>query len=102
MAYIILQEVLGDNLVKEFLFDHDFFSECTTLPSPNQLKYKILIKNKKLRPVSTPQLLKTKVRIFLKPLQYVKTVREKWRKLSMLAGFYNVNLRIKTIRNIAK
>ncbi len=34
-------------MVKNYLFEHDIF-EDPLLPSPNQLKYKILIKNKKL------------------------------------------------------
>ena len=44
---------MGDKLVKEFMFDSDF-SEDPILPSPNQLKYKILVKNKKLRSPQTP------------------------------------------------
>ena len=52
--------MLGDKLVKEFLFESDF-TEDPVLPSPNQLKYKILIKNKKIHHNSTPQLLKHKV-----------------------------------------
>ena len=43
-----LQSVFGDKLVTDFLFDTDFAEE-PQLPSPNQLKYKILIKNKKLK-----------------------------------------------------
>ena len=45
---IFFQDVLGDKLVKEFMFESDF-SLNPMLPSPNQLKYKILVKNKKLR-----------------------------------------------------
>jgi len=41
--------VFGDKLVKPVMFDADFLEEIY-LPSPNQLKYKILIKNKKLQP----------------------------------------------------
>ena len=44
---------MGEKLVKEFMFDSDF-SEDPILPSPNQLKYKILVKNKKLRSPQTP------------------------------------------------
>ena len=40
--------MLGDKLVKNYLFDSDLFDE-PLLPSPNQLKYKILIKNKKIQ-----------------------------------------------------
>jgi len=42
-----LQSVLGDKLVKTYLFDSDL-TDDPLLPSPNQLKYKILIKNKKI------------------------------------------------------
>ncbi|CAG5127270.1 unnamed protein product, partial [Candidula unifasciata] len=47
MAQIFLS-VFGDKLVTDFLFDTDFLDD-PQLPSPNQLKYKILIKNKKLK-----------------------------------------------------
>lgn len=40
--------MLGDKLVKKHLFDSDLV-EDPLLPSPNQLKYKILIKNKKIQ-----------------------------------------------------
>ena len=40
--------MLGDKLVKTHLFDTDLLDE-PLLPSPNQLKYKILIKNKKIQ-----------------------------------------------------
>ena len=33
--------------MREFLFDSDF-TDDPTLPSPNQFKYKVLIKNKKI------------------------------------------------------
>ncbi|XP_069959980.1 1-phosphatidylinositol 4,5-bisphosphate phosphodiesterase epsilon-1 isoform X3 [Cherax quadricarinatus] len=46
MAQIFMQ-VFGDKLVTKFLFESDF-SEEVHLPSPSQLKYRILIKNKKL------------------------------------------------------
>ncbi|XP_041369675.1 1-phosphatidylinositol 4,5-bisphosphate phosphodiesterase epsilon-1-like [Gigantopelta aegis] len=44
----IFTSVFGEKLVTKFLFDSDFV-EDPQLPSPNQLKYRILIKNKKLR-----------------------------------------------------
>ncbi|XP_052101648.1 1-phosphatidylinositol 4,5-bisphosphate phosphodiesterase epsilon-1-like isoform X3 [Mytilus californianus] len=44
----IFNEVFGERLVTSFLFESDF-CEDPQLPSPNQLKYKILIKNKKAR-----------------------------------------------------
>ena len=47
-SYHTFQEVLGEKLVKEFQFEEDY-SEDPSLPSPNQLKHRILIKNKKLR-----------------------------------------------------
>ncbi|OTF70887.1 hypothetical protein BLA29_004521, partial [Euroglyphus maynei] len=40
--------VFGEKLVTKFLFENDYADE-PRLPSPNQLKYRILIKNKKLR-----------------------------------------------------
>ena len=39
--------MLGESLVRDFLFDSDWW-EDVQLPSPNQLRYKILIKNKKI------------------------------------------------------
>ena len=48
MAQIFIS-VLGDKLVKSYLFESDLNEDCPLLPSPNQLKYKILIKNKKLQ-----------------------------------------------------
>ncbi|XP_058453692.1 LOW QUALITY PROTEIN: 1-phosphatidylinositol 4,5-bisphosphate phosphodiesterase epsilon-1-like [Malaya genurostris] len=46
MAHIF-QSIFGDKLVTNFLFDQDYTDE-PFLPSPLSLKYKILIKNKKL------------------------------------------------------
>ncbi|CAK9829884.1 1-phosphatidylinositol 4,5-bisphosphate phosphodiesterase epsilon-1 [Anthophora retusa] len=43
----IFQSVFGEKLVTKFLFETDF-SEDPQLPSPSQLRYRILIKNKKL------------------------------------------------------
>ncbi|XP_071091113.1 1-phosphatidylinositol 4,5-bisphosphate phosphodiesterase epsilon-1-like [Haliotis cracherodii] len=57
----IFTSVFGDKLVTTFLFDSDF-CEDPQLPSPNQLKYKILIKNKKIRdPESTAAIKKLPV-----------------------------------------
>jgi phosphatidylinositol phospholipase C epsilon len=44
----LFQSVFGERLVTTFLFESDF-CEDPQLPTPNQLKYKILIKNKKAR-----------------------------------------------------
>jgi phosphatidylinositol phospholipase C, epsilon len=41
------QTTFGDKLVTKFMFDNDFTDEAY-LPAPNQLKYKIIIKNKKI------------------------------------------------------
>ena len=41
------KSVFGDKLVRNYILESDLFDEAL-LPSPNQLKYKILIKNKKL------------------------------------------------------
>lgn len=49
----IFQEIFGDKLVKSYLFDDDLSDE-SLLPSPKQLKYKILIKNKKIQRQVTP------------------------------------------------
>lgn len=46
MAHIFVS-TFGEKLVTKFLFDTDY-SEEPILPSPHQLKHKILIKNKKL------------------------------------------------------
>lgn len=57
MAHIFMT-TFGDKLVKNFLFDSDYTEPV--LPSPNQLKNKILIKNKKMvvdipAPISSSQ-----------------------------------------------
>lgn len=41
------QSVFGEKLVTKFLFETDF-GDDPQLPSPSQLRYRILIKNKKL------------------------------------------------------
>lgn len=46
----IFQSVFGDKLVTGFMFESDYEPQ---LPSPSQLKYKILIKNKKIASVDT-------------------------------------------------
>ncbi|CAK1587445.1 unnamed protein product [Parnassius mnemosyne] len=46
------EAVFGDQLVTSFLFEVDYTDE-PRLPSPEQLKYKVLIKNKKLLPVES-------------------------------------------------
>lgn len=45
--YFCFQRVFGEKLVSCFLFEADYSDE-PMLPSPEQLKYRILIKNKKL------------------------------------------------------
>jgi len=56
-------KVFGDKLITKYMFDRDF-NEDSLLPSPNQLKYKILIKNKKISKMhSTTQLSKQKVQL---------------------------------------
>ena len=42
------KEIFKEKLVTDFLFDVDY-SDAPILPTPNQLKYRILIKNKKLK-----------------------------------------------------
>ncbi|CAF3485478.1 unnamed protein product [Adineta steineri] len=62
MAQIFVK-VFGDKLITKYMFDTDFY-EDPSLPSPNQLKYKILIKNKKINKMhSTTQLSKQKVQL---------------------------------------
>ncbi|CAB3224475.1 unnamed protein product [Arctia plantaginis] len=46
------EAVFGDKLVTSFLFEIDYTDE-PRLPSPEQLKYKVLIKNKKLLPIES-------------------------------------------------
>ena len=46
-CFVFLQAVFGEKLVTKFLFEADFSDE-PQLPSPSQLRYRILIKNKKL------------------------------------------------------
>ena len=62
MAQIFVK-VFGEKLVTKYMFDTDF-SEDTLLPSPEQLRYKILIKNKKITKMhSASQLNKQKVQL---------------------------------------
>ncbi|NXJ67513.1 PLCE1 phosphodiesterase, partial [Rostratula benghalensis] len=49
----IFKNVFGDKLVTKFLFESDF-SDDPMLPSPGQLRRKILLKNKKLKAHQTP------------------------------------------------
>ncbi|XP_022818821.1 1-phosphatidylinositol 4,5-bisphosphate phosphodiesterase epsilon-1-like [Spodoptera litura] len=46
------EAVFGEKLVTSFLFEVDYTDE-PRLPSPEQLKYKVLIKNKKLLPIES-------------------------------------------------
>uniref|UniRef100_A0A674BIA7 Phosphoinositide phospholipase C n=1 Tax=Salmo trutta TaxID=8032 RepID=A0A674BIA7_SALTR len=58
----IFKTVFGDKLVTKFLFESDF-SDDPQLPSPWQLRGKILLKNKKLKAHQTPvDILKQKAR----------------------------------------
>jgi phosphatidylinositol phospholipase C epsilon len=53
--------VFGEKLVAKFLFETDF-SDDPMLPSPDQLRKKVLLKNKKLKAHQTPvDILKQKV-----------------------------------------
>lgn len=66
----MFQNVFGDKLVAKFLFESDF-SDDPMLPSPGQLKRKILLKNKKLKAHQTPvDILKQKVKCFLNSKQW--------------------------------
>ncbi len=56
-------KVFGEKLITKYMFETDF-NEDSLLPSPNQLKYKILIKNKKISKMhSTTQLSKQRVQL---------------------------------------
>ncbi|PZC72585.1 hypothetical protein B5X24_HaOG210916 [Helicoverpa armigera] len=46
------EAVFGEKLVTSFLFEVDYTDE-PRLPSPEQLKYKVLVKNKKLLPIES-------------------------------------------------
>ncbi|MEJ1276418.1 phospholipase C epsilon 1 [Cricetulus griseus] len=57
----IFKSVFGEKLVAKFLFETDF-SDDPMLPSPDQLRKKVLLKNKKLKAHQTPvDILKQKV-----------------------------------------
>lgn len=45
--------MFGEKLVAKFLFESDF-SDDPMLPSPDQLRRKVLLKNKKLKAHQTP------------------------------------------------
>lgn len=47
LCCFLFQSVFGDKLVTKFLFETDF-GDDPQLPSPSQLRHRILIKNKKL------------------------------------------------------
>lgn len=49
----IFKTVFGEKLVAKFLFESDF-SDDPMLPSPDQLRRKVLLKNKKLKAHQTP------------------------------------------------
>ncbi|XP_019494639.1 PREDICTED: 1-phosphatidylinositol 4,5-bisphosphate phosphodiesterase epsilon-1 isoform X2 [Hipposideros armiger] len=49
----IFKTVFGEKLVSKFLFESDF-SDDPMLPSPDQLRRKVLLKNKKLKAHQTP------------------------------------------------
>lgn len=61
MFSCVRQTVFGEKLVTKFLFESDFADE-PRLPSPLQLRGKILLKNKKLKAHQAPvDILKQKV-----------------------------------------
>lgn len=71
--FLVFQNVFGDKLVTKFLFESDF-SDDPMLPSPGQLRRKILLKNKKLKAHQTPvDILKQKVKSFLNSKQWDPT-----------------------------
>lgn len=62
--------MFGERLVTKFLFESDF-AEDPQLPSPAQLKYCILIKNKKLREPENPQALKKVLPFLCKLIMFI-------------------------------
>lgn len=61
VLFYLLKVVFGDKLMTKFLFESDF-SDDPWLPSPWQLRGKILLKNKKLKAHQAPvDILKQKV-----------------------------------------
>ena len=67
----LFQSVFGDKLVTSLLFESDF-CEDPQLPSPCQLKNKILVKNKKIRDFDTYPL--KKVRMILLIYSYINSM----------------------------
>lgn len=63
----IFNEVFGDKLVTKFLFEADF-SEDAHLPSPQQLLYKFVIKNKKIPNEQAQSIPSTSRTVVEKPL----------------------------------
>ncbi len=51
---VLFQELLGDHLLTSPIANLGDFTSEPVLPSPNQLRYKIIIKNKKLRRPAIP------------------------------------------------
>ena len=64
------QSVFGEKLVSQFLFDTDF-TDDPTLPSPNQFKYKILIKNKKIVEDGETHLTAKKVHLYINFARFI-------------------------------
>lgn len=63
VSVLWFQSVFGDKLVMSLLFESDF-CEDPQLPSPCQLKHKILVKNKKIRDFDTYPLKKVRLKVF--------------------------------------
>lgn len=64
----MFQNTFEEKLVTKFLFESDF-SDDPMLPSPHQLRRKILLKNKKLKAHQTPvDILKQKVWVFFEKI----------------------------------
>lgn len=63
VSVLWFQSVFGDKLVMSLLFESDF-CEDPQLPSPCQLKHKILVKNKKIRDFDTYPLKKVRFKVF--------------------------------------
>lgn len=68
-SFCDMKVVFGDKLVTKFLFESDF-SDDPLLPSPWQLRGKILLKNKKLKAHQAPvDILKQKVDRYVQCIQ---------------------------------
>ena len=89
MAQIFIQ-IFNDKLITKFQFDTDFIDE-PRLPTPNQLKYRILIKNKKLRAHSPPVPQPIRASMAMRTHTLSKSVTERTNSLVSTASTGSLN-----------